>query len=73
MKKVKTSQWVPVDSDGLKWAYYHPGIEGSRTAHGYVWVRDDGYSEVHVVGKHVVTYTQMSGAAQHLYQQTLLR
>jgi hypothetical protein len=73
MKRIKTSQWVPVDSEGLKWAYYKPGEQGNRAAHGYVWTRSDGYCEVHVAGKHVFIYTDMSGAADYLYAESLRR
>ncbi len=73
MKKIKISQWVPVDSQGLKWAYYKPGKQGDRAAHGYVWTRSDGYCEVHIACKHEHTFTEMSGAANYLYQLTLRR
>lgn len=40
-KKVKTSQWVPVNTKGEEWGYYKPGVRGSRDAHGYVSICDD--------------------------------
>jgi hypothetical protein len=65
-KRIKTSQWVPVDKEGLKWAYYKPGEQNNRNAHGYVWTRSDGYCEVYMDGDRVHTYVEMSGAARYL-------
>jgi hypothetical protein len=39
-KKVKTSQWVPVNTRGEEWGYFKPGVRGSRDAHGYVAMTD---------------------------------
>jgi hypothetical protein len=71
-KRVKTSQWVPVDSNGLKWAYYKSGEQGNRAAHGYVDARD-GYYETHLCPHGHKTFFTMLEAADYLYQSTLRR
>lgn len=67
-KRIKTSEWVPVDKLGTNWVYYKPGLQGHRNMHGYVQLNLDetyrAYTKGHV--NHYDDFSSMLSAACYI-------
>ncbi len=71
-RRIKFSSWVAVNSEGLCWVFYRPGIQGDRNAHGYINVDSDGKYRSYTAKKGVgYAFSSMREAAEHVMQRSI--